>query len=307
LGGDDDDDFSVSETTVDDFVRANKAGTRLLRAGPKLDLSSKEIGDGQEERIAMELANNTTVTALVLNKNAIGHQGCMDIADALTKNRVLVSIEMNDNSIGSDGCSAIAVALRQNAVLLSVSLCGNGIGPAGTVALAETLRINASLQVLGLGRNDVGSEGVSAIAEALRRNTTLGRLDLSSNGISDEGAMTILRALTESNRTLKRLNLEDNAAILPALQERIGFVLASRRVLDSFRNCLCKPLEKGLMLLAIHGLQLALCCRPNHLRETAAGPIFLLVRAAALQDSKVINVAPSSCKRLKMQRQSSST
>jgi Ran GTPase-activating protein (RanGAP) involved in mRNA processing and transport len=90
------------------------------------------------------------------------------------------------------------------------------------------------LQELELARNDAGDEGTNAIAEALRRNETLKRLDLSSNSISEAGAMAILKALTERNCSLTWLNLECNPEVSPGLQNDIGFVLASRRMLNPF-------------------------------------------------------------------------
>jgi Leucine Rich repeat len=197
----------------------------------------------------------------------------------------------NDNSIGDDGCSAIATALLQNTELTTILLNGNRIGPAGAMALAETLQMNGSLQEVGLGRNNISNEGAVAIAEALRCNETLERLDLSSNRLSDVGAMAILKVLTESNCSLTWLNLEGNAEISPGLQYSIDFVLASRRVLKSFCNCLCKPLDKQLMPLVILGLQS---------QDTTAGPIFLLVRAAALRDPKIIKAVSTSHKRKRM-------
>jgi Leucine Rich repeat len=239
----------------------------------------------------MELADNTTVTTLILNKNDIRHQGCVDIANAFNKNRILMSIELNNNSIGDDGCSAMATMLRENMVLTKILLNGNRIGLAGAMALAETLRINATLRELGLGWNNVGNEGAAAIAGALRCKEALQRLDLSSNSIGDEGTKAILKALTESNSSLTSLNLEDNDDMSPVLQYHFDFALTSRRVLKSFRICLCKPLDKKLMPLVIHGLQS---------QDTTAGPIFLLVRAAALLDSKVIKAVSPSLKRKRM-------
>jgi Leucine Rich repeat len=186
---------------------------------------------------------------------------------------------------------AVAAMLLQNTVLTKVSLNGNNIGPAGTIALAATLRMNASLQELGLGRNNIGNEGAVAVAGALTFNDTLERLDLSSNSISDNGANALLKALIQSNCSLTWLNLEDNAEVSPIIQYSINFVFSSRRVLKSFHNCLCKPLDKKLMPLVICGLQS---------QNTTAGPIFLLVRAAALYDSKVIKSAPPSLKRKKV-------
>jgi NLR family CARD domain-containing protein 3 len=274
------------------FIDANKRGTRLLRAGAALDLSSKRITGAQAKQIATELADNTTVTTLVLNKNSIGHHGCVDIANALIKNRVLTSIAMNDNSFGDDGCSALAAALRVNKGLTKILLNGNGIGLAGAGALAESLRINVSLRELELGRNNVGDDGAVAIAGALKGNEMLERLNLSDNSVSDEGAVAILKVLMESNCSMTWLNLEDNIVVSPGLQKDIGFVLASHRVLKSFRKCLCKPLDKKLMPLVIHSVQMSPTRRENpelgHSQEMVAGPIFLLVRVAALNGSKVV-------------------
>jgi Leucine Rich repeat len=230
-----------------------------------------------------------------LNGNAIGPQGCIDVANALIKNGVLTSLEMNGNSIGDDGCMAMAATFRQNTVLTKISLNGNRIGPTGSIALTEMLRTNASLRVLGLGGNDVGNEGAVAFAGALRINAMLERLDLEGNDISDGGAMAILKALMESNCSLRWLNLKANAEISPGSHKDIDFVLASRRILKAFCKCLCKPLDKKLIPSVIHGVQLTSTHESAelvHSQETTAGPVFLLVRATALHDSKVIKAAP---------------
>jgi hypothetical protein len=128
--------------------------------------------------------------------------------------------------------------------------------------------------------------------DALRRNGALERLDLSGNSVRDECAVVILKVLTAINCSLMWLNLEGNAAISPVLEEAIDFVLASRRVLKSFCKRLRKPLDKKLIPLAIHGARLSSICHKNpelvQPRESMPGPMFLLVRAAALNDSKVV-------------------
>jgi Leucine Rich repeat len=250
------------------------------------------------------LADNTAVTMLLLSDNYVGDEECVDFAAALIKNRVLTSIGLDENLIGDDGCSSIASALRANTVLTRISLNGNKIGEAGGMALAETLRINASLQELGLGRNRIGNGGTIAIADALKFNTAMDRLDLSDNAISDEGALALLTALERSNHSLTSLNLDNNPEISPVLQKAIGFILASRVVLNSFRKCLPRPLEKQMIPLVIHAVRrnsfyhekLELAPR----QKCGAGPLFLLVRAAALSDSKIIKVTAPSRKRSRM-------
>jgi NLR family CARD domain-containing protein 3 len=279
-------------SAIRSFGVANKAGIRLLHAKGELDLSSKGIDDAKARPVAIELAGNTTVTRLVLNQNEIGHQGCVDIADALIKNRVLTSIELNDNSVCDAGCSAMAATLLQNTMLTKILLNGNNVGVAGATALAAVLVTNTRLQHLGLGRNCIGNDGAVAIADALKLNQTLERLDLSGNNVTDEGTMAILDSLENYNCTLTLLNLENNADSSPVLQKAISFVLTSRLVLISFRSCLHRPLEKQLMPLVIHGASRNSTCHENpelaRCRGLGAGPTFLLVRAAALNDSKVI-------------------
>jgi NLR family CARD domain-containing protein 3 len=287
----------ISETihsAINTFVDANRVGIRLLHAAGKLDLSSKGVCDGRATIIAMDLADSTTVTTLILNKNDISHQGCAGIADALVKNCSLISIELNDNSIGDAGCSAMAATLVQNTVLTTLWLNGNGIGLPGATALAESLQVNTSLQVLGLGRNDLGNDGAVVVANALRSNTSLARLDLDGNNISDEGAMALLTTLKSCNCTLVALNLEGNADISPALQEAIISALDSRQVLNFLLKHLLKPLAKGSIPSAVQVVhrgsifdkeaELAHCDKA----AGNAGFVFHLVRAAALNDSKVI-------------------
>jgi Ran GTPase-activating protein (RanGAP) involved in mRNA processing and transport len=290
--------------TINAFVDANKAGIRLLHARGKLDLSSKGIDDAKAKIIATDLSRNTTVTTLVLNGNEIGFEGGVDIASALITNRILSSIELDGNSIGDAGCLAMAEMLLQNGMLSKILLNGNSIGLAGVGALAKSLLTNTRLQHLGLGWNDFGNEGAAAMLDVLKHNETLERLDVSDNNVIGEGAMAFLATLEQSNLTLTSLNLDNNAKISPVLLKAIDFILASRLVLNSFRNCLHRSVEKRLLSLAIHAVQQSSFYHEGleraHCQETRAGPIFLLLRTAALNDSKAITVTAPSRKRWRM-------
>jgi Ran GTPase-activating protein (RanGAP) involved in mRNA processing and transport len=239
------------------IVRANREGIRLLHAESVLDLSSKAIGQTMAKTIAKELASNTTVTALF----------------------------MNDNLVVDAGCLAIASALGQNKVLTKLFLNGNRIGLAGVTTLAKALQTKTCIQVLGLGRNSFGNNGAVVMADALGSNGTLTRVDLNGNSITDGGAVALLATLKWYNQNLTVLSLEDNMVISPVLLEEIKGMLASRQVLKSFLKCLCMPLEKTLMPVVIHAVQENSDCL-----EARGGPIFHLVRAAAVNDSKVIKV-----------------
>jgi Ran GTPase-activating protein (RanGAP) involved in mRNA processing and transport len=328
---DNDNTSSIIQSTICAFSKANNSGLRLLHAGAKVDLSSKWLCDFQAKQVAIELFYSKTVTTLILNKNDIGHPECVYLADALIKNGVLTTIELDDNSIGGDGCSAIAVALRENKALTKILLNGNSIGQAGVTALAETLIANTCLRHLELGRNNVGNYGAVVIADALQSNTHLTWLDVSCNNISNEGTMAFLATLEYYNHALTMLNLDHNAETTPRLRNTVDKMLASRRVLSSLRKCLHKPLEKRLIPLVInvwmnrmrgqpevlgrvhlldkdetpkrtsgswHSTRLISTCHQNpdlqaHYQEMGAGPIFLLVRAAATTDATAITVTTS--------------
>jgi Leucine Rich repeat len=267
-------------------------GMRLLRAKSELDLSSRCICRHKSKLVAKELAVNTTTKTLLLSKNYLTNEGSENIAGALMKNRTLTTIGLDTNHIFDAGCKAIAAALLQNNVLTNLFLNDNQIGPAGAICLAQTLRRNDGLQQLGLGQNTLGNDGALAIGIAMHSNTSLSRLEMHGSSIADMGALTLLKSLKEYNSTLKSLTLQDNPGISSHVQQPIDFVLASRRVLESFLRHMRQPLDKRIVPLAVRTTQ-----ERAVLHEAAAGPIFYLVRATALRDAKVIKETTSGYKR----------
>jgi NLR family CARD domain-containing protein 3 len=276
-------------STITAFTAANQKGIRLLHAGPELDLSSKIVDAAQAKQVAAELADDAAVTALALNQNYMGHQGCVDIFNASNNNGLFASIELNGNSIGDGGCAAMAKTLRENTVLTKILLNGNGIGPTGAIALAESLQLNTSLRELGLGRNDVGNEGAAAIAKALRCNKTLERLNLEDNDISDRGAVAILNTLKFYNHTLTLQILRRNNDISPARRGELWAVMYNARVFNCSKSSLRNPLEERLIPLVVQALHKN-PKKPWLLARripAVAGLIFYLVRMAARNDSKL--------------------
>jgi Ran GTPase-activating protein (RanGAP) involved in mRNA processing and transport len=289
-------------TVICNIVELNKEGMRILHAQGKLDLSFHFLGYPKAAILAKDLADNTTLTALVLVIFSWIHDdGAALIAEALVKNRVLTSIKLNFNFMNDAGSSTITTALQNN-VLMNISLYVNRIGVEGATAIAKALQMNTSVRTLELG--SICNDGAAAIADALKCNTALEQLDLIPNEISDKGALVLLSTLKQYNHTLTSLDLGNNAEISPAVRKAIRFVVTSRQVLNSVCNCFHRPLEKKLIPLVIHGVRQNSTHGGNldleHSQETGAGPIFLLVRAVALNDPKFIKVALPSRKRSRM-------
>jgi NLR family CARD domain-containing protein 3 len=283
---------------------ANESGTRLLRTGTELDLSAKYLHSLDVWQSAKDLASNTVLKKLSLQKNCIDNRGAANFAQALMTNRTLVSIRLDHNWIGDEGCLAMAKALTENNVLTTLALNGNKIGPTGAVALAEALCINSGLQELRLRWNKICDSGAIGFANALDSNSTLRLLELDDNNISSEGARAMLKTLKEYNVKLTRLYLEDNADVEPILRETIDFMLSSRLVLNSFLEYFPKPVVKSwIPLMVVVAQRISMHNKKPKLanyRKMAAGPVFCLVRAVALNDSKVVEDATLSCKQAAM-------
>jgi NLR family CARD domain-containing protein 3 len=67
----------TSSFAIQEIVDVNKTGLRLLHT--KTDLSSKHIGNATAKRIAMDLADNTTVATLILSENVIEVEGALTL------------------------------------------------------------------------------------------------------------------------------------------------------------------------------------------------------------------------------------
>jgi Ran GTPase-activating protein (RanGAP) involved in mRNA processing and transport len=293
MGAYDEDDFALQN-----FVLANRAGIRLLRAEGELDLSLKEIGTGLSAVVARELAVSEEITTLNLSHNNIEH-GYMAIANALAANHTLKSLRFDGNDIGDAGACAFAKAISQNTVLASLFLNENWIGTRGVAALAKAFATNSTLQHVGLGRNRIGDECVAALADGLKRRTTLTRLDLDNNRISDSGANVLLKALTTPNCSIMSINLQGNTNIsvvlLRAIKCSLAFKFWDKRVVklpgesavESGGQPMLKPCAIGLGIQAVH--------RASNSHKDAvltqadktavnASTVLRLVRATALND-----------------------
>ena len=124
------------------------------------------------------------------------------------------------SSIGYDGAKALCESLRPpphgNSNIHVLDLYNNGkIGERGAKEVAEMLRTNVSITSLDLSGCNIGQGGGAAIGLALSEsNRTLTRLDVSGNklegAIGEVGARSLAAALA-TNEILRYLDVEGNA------------------------------------------------------------------------------------------------
>jgi NLR family CARD domain-containing protein 3 len=290
--------YYISPTThsaIKEIVDGNWVGMRFRHADAEMDLSSELCyHPGRAKYVAKELADNPTVTTLLLSRNYLGDEASSVVAAA--PNHTLTTIGLDCNYISDAGCLTLATVLHENNVLTQLFLNDNFIGPTGATALAEALHVNTSLQVLELGRNIVGDDGAVAIVDALCRKTSLTGLNLDANNISYVGASVMLKKLKNYNCTSTLLSLKDNADISPVLLRAINAVVKSCWVFHSLVKRLHGALEERAIPLVVSTVHRSCIfpveagLAPRAKTTGTAGFVFLLVRAAAANDSNVVKV-----------------
>jgi Ran GTPase-activating protein (RanGAP) involved in mRNA processing and transport len=133
-----------------------------------------------------------------------------------SRNSKIKDVCLGCNRIGDKGATMLADVMDR---LEHLELSSCGIGPKGAEAIATVLATNTTLKKLDLGLlkstnalgeipNAMGNQGATALAGALTRNSTLLSLNLLHNGIYQQGVSNLAKALTDGNRTLLYLNIE---------------------------------------------------------------------------------------------------
>jgi len=204
-----------------------------------IDISLNDIQAGNSGPLAMEqissgLANNTTLTTLIMNKCALGPSAGIHIANALKVNTSLKVLRLEGNMIGPIGGKKLFDGLRENKTLEELDLRMNRIGGGGgggdddeekadVKSLAFALGNNSDgicccqLIKLDLSYNDLRCLGCIILAEAIGKSSqcTLRELILEKNDIGGMGAVSLANSLTSnaacSSSRLRCLVLRGNA------------------------------------------------------------------------------------------------
>jgi len=176
-----------------------------------LNLSDVGLCDEHLYEIATFLDESCKgLKVLHLQRNNIGLEGAMSLAQGLVDNQNLKLLNLSYNKIGSKGVILLVEAFRGNRTLRSLFLDANGIENDGSYALADMLLEKTSgLEELHIGTNMISHAGLSAIFMAVAMtNKSLKFLDVAYNFI-DVGIMHQLRQLLLRNTTLKYFSISD--------------------------------------------------------------------------------------------------
>ena len=190
---------------------------KITGFGFELDLKSVSLLSQERLSIGYFLASIAVSykgkLALNLDSCSLGDTGIKILMSLDPHSEITGHFDMSIdyNGITGEGASYIAEALRSTTVLRKLSLCGNPIGDKGLQYITEALTTNTSLVELNLGNCSLRISGKNGatLTEMLQRNKTLRKINLSNNE-------AILFYLCEAafiseglkkNTTLKTLNL----------------------------------------------------------------------------------------------------
>eukprot|EP00984_Skeletonema_dohrnii_P000687 scaffold205_cov83-Skeletonema_dohrnii-CCMP3373.AAC.4 len=195
----------------------------------QLNLQRNAIGSTGGRAIGSFLYQNQSCTRVDISLNDIkaggGPLAIELISNALVANERLTALLMNKCALGPDGGAHLAHALKVNSSLNELQLEGNMIGPVGAETLFDALQSNRTLEVLGLKMNRIGGGGanvngvekadVRSLAYALGNNhghqcCQLLTLDLSYNDLRCLGCTILAESLGQSQCALRELTLEKN-------------------------------------------------------------------------------------------------
>ncbi|XP_056657036.1 ribonuclease inhibitor isoform X3 [Monodelphis domestica] len=224
-------------------------GVRLLCEGlldpqcsmEKLELEYCEFTTASCEALSSVLKAKGSLQELTLNNNELGDAGvallCQGLLDPNCK---LQMLRLEGCGITSAGCKELSTVLQTKESLLELCLGENKLGDAGLAQLCEgILSPSCRLQTLWLWECDISAEGCQALARVLKSKPSLKKTSLICNQLGDEGAQQLCQALLdpgcrleelwlrtcgftvascahfcavlEKNRTLKELQLSNNA------------------------------------------------------------------------------------------------
>jgi Ran GTPase-activating protein (RanGAP) involved in mRNA processing and transport/GTPase SAR1 family protein len=190
------------------LVRALMSNTTCTH----LILGRQRVSDDGAELLAGVLASNETLLHLYVWDCLIGDKGAEKLAEVLRTNSTLQLLSMDWNKLGDAGTECVASMLRTNAALTALNLGHAHIGELGATQLAEALKAdNKTLRNIKLDHNELGDAGAVVLADMLAANTTLDFLGMASTSVGYGGAAALAQVLTQINKTLKTLELQDNS------------------------------------------------------------------------------------------------
>lgn len=185
----------------------------------QLLLSGNALDDGGAEKIAFALGDNKTITVVDVRKNKIKYVGMRKIGVAMVTNTTLEALLIGNNPVGHDGVYTLADKIKsnKNTALNRLNLDeisdGNvNMDVKNAEVISSLLSANRTITSLSVADNKFGDEGAKQFINVLqgrKHNSMIREIYLDCTRITDKGAEEFCQVIKQ-NRTLTRLSLTRN-------------------------------------------------------------------------------------------------
>ena len=192
--------------------------------------------DEKCEELGRDIANNTHLTKVDLDYEALNDQKMSSLFRGLTRSSSIEHLELQGNHFGEEGVRCMVPFLQNANSLTDLDLSGNSIQSEGFNLMCRALsdspierlycrrcgiesididseHIPKHLQVLQLPSNVINADGYRELTKLLQGgDSTLEHLNLNNNRIDDEGVEILVGAL-QNNSSMTELDLGGNNGI----------------------------------------------------------------------------------------------
>ena len=197
---------SISSNGAVSIFRSLEHNTTL----EELDLSgNRQLGEGDSEAagcaIERMLNVNRTLKLLKLAKCGFTSEVASSFSNGLAQNHSVSKMILHSNNIGSAGAVSIFRSLEHNTSLEELDLSQNrqlaeADSEAVGCAIERMLNVNRTLKVLNLSGCNVTDSILKCILTGLTKNTSLVKLDMELSKLSVTSAVSLFQQMTTLSR-----------------------------------------------------------------------------------------------------------
>ncbi|XP_040920936.1 leucine-rich repeat-containing protein 74A-like [Toxotes jaculatrix] len=175
-----------------------------------LNLNHYGVGPRGAKALATALQNDSDVTNLELEDNALRAQGTRYLMEMLQTNMSIQCLNLSNNQLHLEGAAVVSKMLCDNYYIKSIKLAGNYLDDSAAKYFADALKGDYVVKVLDLSDNKFSDTGGEHLGHMLATNVGIEVLNLSWNQIGKRGAVALSAGL-KVNSTLKELQLSWNS------------------------------------------------------------------------------------------------
>ena len=143
-------DAVLASSSLETFSEVPLKRLRENTGDERLDLTNSggSLSPAEAHVLASLLADNTKVTALVLDRNHVLNEGAISLLKMLHTNSTLTSLVLNETELTAGAVPAIAEMLVANSTLRELNIGGNKLGKEAGGLLADAIEKNKTLTSL---------------------------------------------------------------------------------------------------------------------------------------------------------------